>query len=107
MTCDQEHGYNVLYNNQILNDQFIWVRRKELTGCEIRMAYLQVENNSFYEKYEVPYLKMLLNKLNFSVTYLLSEENNYGVFDTKTRKWNGLVGCGHGIEFSHLSMVLC
>ena len=74
----------------VFNDQFIWIRRKDLTECKIRMAY--AAESLFYKKYEKPYFKMLLNQLNFSVKYLLDEDKSYGVLDPDTGKWKGVVG---------------
>ena len=87
-----------------------------MSGCEIRVGYI----NSYPYMYEktvrlrsndymdlkmctfiddktmcgnyVPLLKLLKDELNFTIRWVHSKDNAFGVRDPKTNKWNGLLG---------------
>ena len=102
-----------IQTGQMSNDLFVWHRRKTLTGCTIKMVY--VNTNKFYEKsmsqsfdklkhfsirlgnkdfygIENPFLENLLTALNFSVIALQAEDNTYGALDERTGEWSGIMG---------------
>ena len=95
----------------------LWDRRNNLMGCNIRVAYVDkyplITTNKSNAKFKdtkprytiqsgnktvyggvinrVELIKQLSLELNFSTTWVLAEDNSYGVFDEKTRQWNGLI----------------
>ena len=97
----------------VLDDKFIWPRRRNLTGCKIRMAY--VNSNSFFEESvsdqynqenkikknlggEIfygtrrPFFDFVTRHLNFTVVMKHSGDNRYGTFDPGTKLWDGVIG---------------
>ena len=97
---------------ELFDNRFIWVRRKDLTGCKIEVVYLN--SNTFHEdaatgKYndrseqeiildgkrfhgiQKKYLAFLRDAMNFSVSMVHAKDNTYGFLDPQSGKWNGIV----------------
>ena len=98
------------------NFRYIWERRKDLSQCEIRIGYI----NSYPYMYDknavtktepitnakmcffksnmtmcgnyVPLLKLLTQQLNFTIRWTHAKDNGFGVIDSVSSKWNGLLG---------------
>ena len=103
-----------------VQDNFIWERRKNLEHCYLRLTYidwpllrdisgstvrnekrsisnwnpnnvLNANGKTFYGP-EMQLFKLLVRKLNFSITWVQSKDNKFGTRDKHTRVWNGMVG---------------
>ena len=94
-------------------DIFIWHRRKNLTGCVIKMVY--INSNTFYVRstkhwngrerefsiklgdknfhgVKRPFLEYLFTVSNFTVKLIHAKDNMYGNLDERTGKWSGIIG---------------
>jgi hypothetical protein len=100
-------------NKIVVKPTYIWKRRQDLKGCEVTVAYIHtppwiyavdsIENctdNIFLganaiicgSTVSTALLKELSYNLNFSVTFLHSEDNQYGVKSEINGNWTGLIG---------------
>lgn len=91
----------------------LWFRRNNLQQCNLRVAYLdqppyitknkdasqitysaRFGNETFYGGYinHLELIEMLSNDLNFTTTWIPTKDNSYGVYDKRTKRWNGLIG---------------
>ena len=96
--------------------EYLWERRKDMSGCEIRVGYINshpymyentvalrpnqymdlkmcmfVDDKTMCGNY-VPLLKLLKEELNFTIRWVHTKDNAFGVLDPITNKWNGLLG---------------
>ena len=109
---------------------FIWDRRKDLSGCSIRVSYFEdyphvMIANDDKDVEEDQYLRAgnmaiygtqaelfgyFMKELNFTVKWVDEKSKLYGAFDHKTQKWNGIIGQLHvgeaDMSIFHLSVVL-
>ena len=98
------------------NFQYIWERRKDLSGCKIKVGYINAypymyeksissENDPMYNSKMclftdnktmcgnyIPLLKILAQQLNFTIRWVHAKDDGFGVKDPLTKKWNGLLG---------------
>ena len=108
-------------NNKVLemNKNFIWERRKNLNQCRLRLTYIEwpllseipmnsSKNDSLTNNWnpnnlfrasqktfhgpEMQLFKVLVKRLNFSITWVHSEDNKFGTRNSQTGEWNGMVG---------------
>ena len=103
-----------------LQDQttMIWDRRNDLMGCTLRIAYvdsfpyitkakeddvltninrryiLKSGNTTMYGGMvnQLEIMTLLVSDLNFTISWIRAEDNSYGVYNTDTKSWNGLIG---------------
>lgn len=112
-----QHLLNLEKNGLVKkNFRYIWERRRDLSECEIRVGYI----NSFPYMYKksavkrteqitnarmcffksnmtmcgnyVPLLKLLTQQLNFTIRWVHAKDNAFGVKNSVSQKWNGLLG---------------
>ena len=94
-------------------------RRKDLMGCELRVAYVdsypyitrakeEKELEGVNKRYvikgdneltmyggsvnQIELIKLLKSDLNFTISWIKAEDNSYGVYNQEQNTWNGLVG---------------
>ena len=91
----------------------LWIRRNNLRKCNLRVAYIdqppyitkkndtpkithtaQFGNETFYggNINQLELIEMLSYDLNFTTTWIPTKDNSYGVYNNKTKEWNGLIG---------------
>ena len=102
---------------EYLESTMIWSRRNNLHGCSLKVAFVdqfpiisramsdsELINQPVYHVYEagnttmygglmdhVEIIKQLSSDLNFTTTWIQTKDKSYGVFNKKTRKWDGLI----------------
>lgn len=94
----------------------IWIRRSNLMGCTLRVAYVDMlpyiswlnESNTKLDEYphvfksggvtmvgnklnEIEMLKLLATDLNITTTWVRAKDDSFGVYNQKTKVWNGIV----------------
>ena len=98
------------------NFVYIWERRRNLRGCEIKIAYMNRPPYMYEQSFSfntkevsksqtcflsgnktmcgnyVPLLKLILEQLNFTVVWVKAKDGGCGHFDVTSRKWKGLLG---------------
>ena len=96
----------------------MWERRHDLMGCLLNVAYvdsfplvtlarnedelvdirprfiLRSGNISMYggKVNQIELMNLLVSDLNFTISWINALGNTYGVYDTNTNTWNGLIG---------------
>lgn len=112
------HPLMVIKNGYVpeSNSNYIWERRRNLRGCEIKVAYINRPPYMYEKKSSrnttkietsrscfnggnktmcgnyAPLLKLTAEQLNFTVVWVQATDGAFGHLDPITLKWNGLLG---------------
>ena len=105
--------------NQTYHIDKLVERRKDLMGCNLRVAYVDsypyitrareekelegvnkryvIEEDNELTMYggsvnQIELTKLLKSDLNFTISWIKAEDNSYGVYNQEQNTWNGLVG---------------
>lgn len=58
----------------------------------LKQSTQKLEGNDRYEGYGIDLIKELSEMSGFNYTFIIQEDTNSGSIDSKTKKWDGMIG---------------